>query len=85
MAVELPAEVGNRERSRSPLAEVLPPRPKPRWKRKKRHNDIRFRGLSHHSTKSDAEGLDFRVRDGTGYFPFAMVVYTFELDRKIHC
>ena len=31
-----------------------------------RHNDERSRGLSHHSTGNDAEGLDFRVRDGTG-------------------
>ncbi len=30
------------------------------------HSDKRSRGLSHHSTGNDAEGLDFRVRDGTG-------------------
>ena len=52
---------------------------------KKRHNDDRFRGLSHHSTRSDAGGLDFRVRYGTGYYPSAMVVYTFEFDRLVHC
>ena len=26
-----------------------------------------------------AEGLDFRVRDGTGYFPFAMAAVTLEI------
>ena len=46
--------------------------------RLKRHNDDRFRGLSHHSTGIDAGGLDFRVRYGTGYLPFAMVVHDFE-------
>lgn len=30
------------------------------------HSDSRSRGLSHHSTRTDADGLDFRVRDGTG-------------------
>jgi len=30
------------------------------------HSDNRSRGLSHHSTRNDADGLDFRVRDGTG-------------------
>ena len=30
------------------------------------HSDCRFRGLSYHSIGTDAEGLDFRVRDGTG-------------------
>ena len=38
------------------------------------HNDKRSRGLSHHSTGNDAEGLDFRVRYGTGYYPSAMAV-----------
>ena len=33
------------------------------------HSDCLSRGLSHHSTGSDAGGLDFRVRDGTGYTP----------------
>jgi hypothetical protein len=39
-----------------------------------RHNDERSRGLSHHSTRIDAGGLDFRVRYGTGYYPSAMAV-----------
>ena len=30
------------------------------------HSDRHSRGLSHHSTGTDAGGLDFRVRDGTG-------------------
>ena len=30
------------------------------------HSDCRSRGLSYHSIGTDAEGLDFRVRDGTG-------------------
>jgi len=30
------------------------------------HSDNRSRGLSHHSTRNDADGLDFRVRNGTG-------------------
>ena len=30
------------------------------------HSDCRFRGLSYHSIGTDAEGLDFRVRAGTG-------------------
>jgi len=30
------------------------------------HSDSHSRGLSHHSTGTDADGLDFRVRDGTG-------------------
>ena len=46
--------------------------------RLKRHNDDLSRGLSHHSTGNDAGGLDFRVRYGTGYLPFAMVVHDFE-------
>ena len=30
------------------------------------YSDCISRGLSHHSTVTDAGGLDFRVRDGTG-------------------
>jgi len=30
------------------------------------HSDCRSRGLSHHSKRTDAGGLDFRVRNGTG-------------------
>ena len=30
------------------------------------HSDRRSRGLSYHSNGTDAGGLDFRVRDGTG-------------------
>lgn len=48
----------------------------PRGERKW-HNDERSRGLSHHSTGIDADGLDFRVRNGTGYFPIAMAVHKF--------
>ena len=33
------------------------------------HSDRRSRGLSHHSTRTDAGGLDFRVRNETGYTP----------------
>ena len=40
------------------------------------HSDERSRGLSHHSTGIDAGGLDFRVRDGTGYYPSAVAVHT---------
>ena len=40
------------------------------------HSDERSRGLSHHSTGVDAGGLDFRVRDGTGYYPSAVAVHT---------
>ena len=40
------------------------------------HSDDRSRGLSHHSTGIDAGGLDFRVRDGTGYDPSAVAVHT---------
>ena len=40
------------------------------------HSDDRSRGLSHHSTGIDAGGLDFRVRDGTGYYPSAVAVHT---------
>ena len=39
------------------------------------HSDSRSRGLSHHSTGVDAGGLDFRVRDGTGYYPSALAVH----------
>ena len=48
----------------------------PRGERR-RHSDERSRGLSHHSTGIDADGLDFRVRNGTGYFPIAMAVHNF--------
>ena len=34
--------------------------------KKEGHSDRHSRGLSHHSTGTDAGGLDFRVRDGTG-------------------
>ena len=45
------------------------------------YSDCISRGLSHHSTVTDAGGLDFRVRDGTGKLRYDRTPTSFECEK----
>ena len=49
------------------------------------HSDGLSRGLSHHSTGTDAGGLDFRGRYGTGENPSAMAVHNSSFEFELIC